>query len=130
LNLKRATLNIEDQKTTTPFPQRGAVWWYLLCSAGIFGLIANGSDGGGCTPGGIVYCYGDSRDYWWHPTKVIGSFVFAISIPVPHILFALFFRSKRNLAAVFSIARSWHKAVGVLLVILITLGFLSALITR
>lgn len=123
-------MNIEAQKTTTSFPTTGAIGWYFLCSATIFLLIAKGSDGSGCTPGGIVYCYGDSRDYWWHPTKVIGSFIFALCLPVPHILGALFFRAKRNIAAVLSIARSWHKAVGLLLAGLIVLGFLSAQLSK
>ena len=113
-------MNDKGQEKTTPTAPHGSFLWFLLCSATIFGLIAAGSD---C--GGIVACYGDSRDYWWHHTKVIASFAFALLLPLPHILFSLFSRPKRNLAAILHITKSWHKIVGLFLAGLICFGFLS-----
>ncbi len=110
-----------EQEATRPIRLQGTLWWYLLCAATIFGLMVAGSE---C--GGIVYCYGDSRDLWWHPTKILGSLVFALFLPIPHISVALFFQAKRNLAAILRIARGWYKIVGLLLAALIVLGFLSA----
>lgn len=111
----------KEQETTPSMALQSGLLWFLLCTAMVLGLMAAGSD---C--GGIVYCYGDSRDYWWHPTKVIGSLAFALLLPLPHILVSLFFRPKRNLAAILHIAKSWHKIVGLLLAGLIGFGFLSA----
>ena len=110
-----------EQEAARPTRLQGTLWWYLLCAATIFGLMAAGSE---C--GGIVYCYGDSRDLWWHPTKILGSLVFALLLPIPHISVALLFKTKRNLAAILRIAKGWHKIVGLLLAALIVLGFLSA----
>ncbi len=115
----------KEQETTTPVALHSGFLWFLLCTTMIFSLMAAGND---C--GGIVYCYGDSRDYWWHPTKVIGSLAFALLLPLPHILVSLFFRSKRNLAAILHIAKGWHKIVGLLLAGLVGFGFLSAQLSK
>lgn len=103
-----------------PWRHRATTGWFLLCSATIFGLIAIGSE---C--GGIVYCYGDARDYWWHPTKVIGSLFFALLLPLPHILIALIFKSKRNSDTILGICKNWHRGVGLLIIGLFIAGYFS-----
>ena len=109
---------------------RVKVWpmigWCLLCTAVIFVLIANAGD---CKPGGIVYCYGDDRDYWWHPTKFIGALIFALLLPLPHILLSLFFKGRRSLYSVASIAKRWHRAFGVIVGILAVVGLLAGRMT-
>jgi len=102
---------------------RAAIGWYLLCSATIFGLMTSGGD---CKSGGIVYCYGDARDYWWHPSKAIFSLFFGLVLPLPHILIALFFRHKRNFATVWGICKKWHCATALLIIGLLVLGFASS----
>lgn len=96
------------------------VAWYFLCAATIVGVMAVGSD---C--GGIVYCYGDSRDLWWHPSKLIASLIFAILLPLPHILLALFSKKNRSAGAVARIARRWHKWVALTFCALFVLHFFT-----
>lgn len=108
---------------TKPLRLRAAIGWYLLCAATIFGLMASGGD---CKSGGIVYCYGDARDYWWHPSKVIASLFFGLLLPLPHILIALFSRTKRNFATILGIGKKWHRAAGLLIIGLLVLGFASS----
>jgi hypothetical protein len=117
----------EGQELKKPLTLKNVLFWYLLCSLAIFVVMAYGhNNNGGCTPGGIVYCYGDSRDYWWHPNKILVSFVIVLFLPVPHILIALFFKTKRSVAAALSIARSWHKGAASLFIGLSVIAFLSS----
>lgn len=71
-----------EKEAARPIRLQGTLWWYLLCAATIFGLMA------GSVCGGIMYCYGVSRDLWWHPTKILSSLEFALFLPIPHILVA------------------------------------------
>lgn len=114
-----------NDQVIEPIPHRIAIGWYLLCAAVVFGFIASG---GNCKSGGIVYCYGDARDYWWHPTKVIFSLFFALFLPLPHILVAILFKSNRNIASILSICRKWHRGAGLFGVALLVLGFASLLL--
>lgn len=102
---------------------RVVIGWFLLCAAGMFGLMAAAGD---CKSGGIVYCYGDSRDYWWHPSKVIFSLLFALLLPLSHIFIALFYKTKRNFVTIFSISKKWHRAFGLIMTGLVVLGFASS----
>lgn len=94
---------------------QATIGWYLLCCVAILALKASGGE---CVRGGIVYCYGDTRDLWWHPTNLIGSLFFGLLIPLPHILIAMLYKSKRNLACILEINEKWHSGA----VLLITVG--------
>lgn len=107
--------------TTKSLQLRAAMAWYTLCAATIFVLMAAGS---GCNSE-IVYCYGDVRDHWRHPTNVLASLAFSLFLPLPHILVALFFKTKRNFATALAIGKNWHRAVGLLFAGLLVLGLLS-----
>lgn len=108
---------------TKPLRLKAGIGWYLLCAATIFGLIASGGE---CKSGGIVYCYGDARDYWWHPNNILFSFLFGLLLPLPHILIALLFRAKRNFATILGICKNWHRGAGLLILCLLVLGLVSS----
>ena len=124
--LYRGNNEMNDQ-VTTPLRRPIAIGWYLLCGAVIFGFTASG---GNCVSGGIVYCYGDARDYWWHPSKVIFSFVFALLLPLPNILLSMLFKAKRNVNSVVAIAKQWHRAFALFFGLLLLVGFLARLLQR
>lgn len=101
---------------------RPLIGWYLLCAGVIFILIASAGD---CEPGGIVYCYGDSRDYWWHPSKFIGALIFSLFLPLPHVLLSLLSKSGRTFYSIASIVKRWHRAFAVIVGIFCLIGILA-----
>ena len=99
-----------------------ALMWYTVCAVSVFGTMAQSQ----C--GGIVYCYGDSRDYWWHPSRIAFALIFSLVLPVPHLAVAVLFKSGRNIRSVAAICRSWHRTVGIGLGLLIALAAVSSYI--
>lgn len=104
---------------------RSGFFWYLLCATAVFCLAALGSN---C--GEITHCYGDSRDAWWHPRKIVASSLLALLLPLPHVFIALFYKNKRNVVAIGKIIKSWHKVVALILALFIAAGFLSEQLTK
>lgn len=107
-------------KIIEPLRLKEVIKWYLFCVAAIFIFMASGGE---CKSGGIVYCYGDERDYWWHYSKVIFSFFFALILPIPNILISIFFKNNRSLDNILKIIKKWHFNTGTIITVLLVLDF-------
>lgn len=112
-------------RQTARIEVKSMVGWYLLCVGVIFVLIASG---GNCKPGGIVYCYEDSRDFWWHPSKILFAFFVPLLLPIPHVLISLLFKERRNIHSVAAITKKWHRGFVLIIVAILILAFLAGLI--
>lgn len=102
------------------------VAWYLFCSVTLLALVAYGN--GTYSP--HVYYHGEARDYWWHPTNVTLALLLTFLLPLPHVLGALCFRSKRNATSVLSIGKSWYRAVGLVVAAFMTAGMAASMLAK
>lgn len=87
--------------------------WYLIGSLVVFALMAIGS-----LPSEqpTIYNASDTTP-WWSPVRVLGALIFALIIPLPHVLISLFFMGSRNVGSVLRVFRGWYKALLTFLVI-------------
>lgn len=81
--------------------------WYLIASLVVLGLIAMGS---APSDKPTIYNASDTTP-WWSPVRVFGSMVYALIIPLPHVVISLFFKGSRNVVSVLRVFRGWYKAL-------------------
>lgn len=115
-------MNRLGEKKSETLPATTIAFWFFLCAGVSFALIASAGD---CKPGGIVYCYGDERDSWWHPSKALGSLAFALILPMPHIALSLLHRRGRTITSIAKIAMRWHRDFAIGFGILLLVGTLA-----
>lgn len=81
--------------------------WYLIGTLVVLWLVATGSGSDGSPS---YYNHSDDTP-WWSPARVLGSALLALVIPLPHILIACLFKSRRNSMSLLRICRGWYQAL-------------------
>jgi hypothetical protein len=91
--------------------RKTAIWW-LISSVALSGLWVLGVTSDNPAP---YVNWSDTTPWWSRPHEgiLIGSF-FALVIPLPNVLIACLFRSKRTWASVLKIYRGWYIGMSVL----------------
>lgn len=84
--------------------------WYLIVFSVVLGLSALGIT----SEDPPSYYNKMSHTSWWSPVNVLFVALFTLLIPVPNVLIACLFRTKRNLASILRIYRNWYIGIAVL----------------
>ena len=69
--------------------------------------------------------YGGAPGGFWRPIHIIVALLLSAILPLPNILLAILFKSKRNIQSIANIARQWHRAFSIGFGALAILGYLS-----
>jgi len=101
---------------------RSTLAWYLIGTAAIFSLAVLGVT----SDNPPSYYNNTDATPWWAPLNILVSALFALIIPLPHILISCAFKSKRNWDAVLMIFRGWYKFLFGFLLLGMVAGLLNS----
>jgi hypothetical protein len=95
--------------------------WYLIGIAVIFGLSALGVTSDNPSP----YYNKMETTPWWSPVRLLFAALFALLIPLPNVLIACLFRSKRNWASILKIFRGWYIGMVIIFIVVGLIGLIN-----